>query len=852
MDASTHASTHAAAGPGCPVCGAALAPGAPHGLCPRCLLAGASSPTEPDSASGQRPAPPDLAQVAAAFPQLEILGLIGAGGMGAVFKARQAGLDRLVALKVLPAPLAARPAFVERFHREARLLARLGHPHIVAVHDFGTAGGFPYLLMEFVDGANLRQAMQAGRFTPAQALAVIPQICAALQYAHDRGVLHRDIKPENILLDAAGRVKIADFGIAKLLGPRGADVSLTRTGAQLGTPAYMAPEQIETPAAVDHRADIYSLGVVFYEMLTGELPLGRFAPPSQKTPLDARVDEIVLRALAKERELRQQSAQEVKTQVEEVTASSEGRVATIPDGQTPTPATAARPDPPSPAAPPVEKNPLPLTEESGPARPDAGAGAPASGPASAALPPLLPAPSVPPLWLRLFVLGLVLFEGFARLGLLEGRLLPWLPDDPAKVQPLSALLSGLQMVVAIALAIEVFRPGAVLRILRGLGIKGRPCAPEPGAAGVPCWWELSGILFIMPVFATLLDNLGPMLRLAGILLLQSFARSEAGSGIPDPLLMSGLGLVIPTTPLSTLTGLAILSRSRALRRLAEWVCWAFLIVYLLFMALSIILPMDNLVFHGRKVMPWEEPEWLVVWVARMVGHMLWYLHMLGSPRWQSIPVGHLLRGRQEGWQRPLARTAVGILLLTIAMDSMRPGSSDLSDLSGGTPAPASRTSRWSSETASEVAWANLTGRVSPASASLTLTLHQVSDSELDCAWHVAASQPGHLVVEFDGGLKTTPLAETNGQHAAEVRLTVKPSEEGRQTRVSYAAASPASGEAAGVTSLAVAPTNAVAAVTNSLVRTGTLVRGRTTVLAVIEGRPLKVRLVNRPPTEEAE
>jgi hypothetical protein len=196
----------------------------------------------------------------------------------------------------------------------------LNHPNIVSVFDFGEAGGFFYLLMEFVDGANLRQAMRAGRFTPEQALAIVPKICEALQFAHSEGILHRDVKPENILLDARGRVKIADFGIAKLVGERQPVTQLTATGATIGTPQYMAPEQIEHPEAVDHRADIYSLGVVFYEMLTGELPIGRFAPPSQKTPMDPRVDEVVLRALEKEREKRYQSAGEVKTSVEHLTA----------------------------------------------------------------------------------------------------------------------------------------------------------------------------------------------------------------------------------------------------------------------------------------------------------------------------------------------------------------------------------------------------------------------------------------------------------------------------------------------------------------------------------------------------
>jgi tRNA A-37 threonylcarbamoyl transferase component Bud32 len=261
---------------------------------------------------------PAQEELAAAFPHLEILELVGQGGMGFVFKARQPKLDRFVALKILPQSLAADPAFAERFVREGRVLARLNHPNIVTVHDFGQANGFFYLLMEFVDGVNLRQAMRAGRFTPAQALTIVPNICEALQYAHNEGILHRDIKPENILLDAKGRVKIADFGIAKLIADVQPDLNLTGSGATLGTPHYMAPEQIERPATVDHRADIYSLGVVFYEMLTGELPLGRFAPPSQKSMADPRLDEVVFRTLEKEPSRRPQSAGEVKTQVETI------------------------------------------------------------------------------------------------------------------------------------------------------------------------------------------------------------------------------------------------------------------------------------------------------------------------------------------------------------------------------------------------------------------------------------------------------------------------------------------------------------------------------------------------------
>lgn len=175
-------------------------------------------------------------------------------------------------MKILLPGLDHDPVSAERFSREARALAKLGHPNIVAVHDFGETGGLFWLTMEYVDGVNLRQAMQAARFTRAQALALIPDLCAALQYAHDHSILHRDIKPEKILLGTRVRVKIADFGIARIAGDDRGEFTLTRTVRVLGTAAYIAPEQIERPQDVDHRADLYSLGVVFYEMLTGELP----------------------------------------------------------------------------------------------------------------------------------------------------------------------------------------------------------------------------------------------------------------------------------------------------------------------------------------------------------------------------------------------------------------------------------------------------------------------------------------------------------------------------------------------------------------------------------------------------
>ncbi len=204
----------------CPRCGAALPADSPEGLCPRCLAALHFGP-ETDLTGEPKAAPlPPLspAELAPHFPQLEILECLGRGGMGVVYKARQKSLNRLVALKLLAPERAGDAEFAQRFTREAHALAAMNHPHIVTIYDFGRAGGFYFLLMEFVDGVNLRQAMTAKRFSPEQALAVVPPVCEALQYAHEHGIVHRDIKPENLLLDKEGRVKIADFGIARMLG----------------------------------------------------------------------------------------------------------------------------------------------------------------------------------------------------------------------------------------------------------------------------------------------------------------------------------------------------------------------------------------------------------------------------------------------------------------------------------------------------------------------------------------------------------------------------------------------------------------------------------------------------------
>ena len=314
----------------CARCGSLRPSDGPSGLCPACLLQqGLAEPSIPATGTGYRSqtggepfVPPTPAELAPLFPTLEIIELLGRGGMGAVYKAKQPRLDRLVALKILPPGEHGDPSFAERFTREARALAKLNHPGIVTIFDFGRAGDLFYFLMEYVDGLDLRRLIQDGQLQPAEALKIIPQICDALQYAHEDGIVHRDIKPENVLIDRKGRVKIADFGLAKLLNAEGDTDRLTGTRQVMGTWRYMAPEQLDNPLGVDHRADIYALGVVFYELLTGELPVGRFAVPSEKAQVDARLDEVVLKALENEPNRRYQHVSEVRSELDSIAADS--------------------------------------------------------------------------------------------------------------------------------------------------------------------------------------------------------------------------------------------------------------------------------------------------------------------------------------------------------------------------------------------------------------------------------------------------------------------------------------------------------------------------------------------------
>ncbi len=254
-------------------------------------------------------------QIARLFPHYEILQLIGRGGMGEVYQARQTALERLVAIKLLPIEISSKHDFAASFRREAQAMARLNHPNIVSVYDFGqTADGRLYCIMEYVQGSNLFEIIHKVGLDLEQTLSVVEQICAALGYAHGKGVVHRDIKPGNVLVDTESNVKVADFGLARLIDSSADNAGVSTTDFVFGTPDYIAPEQ-RRDMDVDHRADIYSLGIMTYEMLCGEVPRGAFQLPSQRIGCDERIDQIVLKAMQQAPELRYQSTAEIEADI---------------------------------------------------------------------------------------------------------------------------------------------------------------------------------------------------------------------------------------------------------------------------------------------------------------------------------------------------------------------------------------------------------------------------------------------------------------------------------------------------------------------------------------------------------
>jgi len=252
----------------------------------------------------------------------EVEELIGTGGMAVVLRGRQLSLNRIVAIKILPPDLAENQMFVQRFDSEAAAMAELNHHNIVGVIDRGQEGDTYYIVMEFVEGETLQELLRrADKLDQAESCRILQQVCDALSYAHKRGVIHRDIKPANIMINSDGMVKITDFGLAHL-ARADEDFGLTKTGQTMGTLKYMAPEQLVNPKEVDGRADIYSSGVVFYEMLTGKLPVGAFKMPSELDPdLDHRLDDVIVGAMMTDPEERFETAGEFGARVAGIAAS---------------------------------------------------------------------------------------------------------------------------------------------------------------------------------------------------------------------------------------------------------------------------------------------------------------------------------------------------------------------------------------------------------------------------------------------------------------------------------------------------------------------------------------------------
>ncbi len=260
--------------------------------------------------------PPTAKELGKLLPEYEIVKMLGRGGMGAVYMGRQISLERPVAIKILSNTLdEADASFAERFKNEARAMGKLNHPGIVSVYAFGeTAGGLLYIVMEYVDGTDVARMITAsGRLHTEHAMAITARVCDALAYAHERGIIHRDIKPANIMVAYDGSVKVADFGLAKVHGKSGETMGLTQSGMAMGTLHYMAPEVLMLGSAVDHRADIYAVGVMLYQMLTGKVPHGVFKLPSLQIPgLDPRYDGVIAKAIMEDREARYQRVVEMR------------------------------------------------------------------------------------------------------------------------------------------------------------------------------------------------------------------------------------------------------------------------------------------------------------------------------------------------------------------------------------------------------------------------------------------------------------------------------------------------------------------------------------------------------------
>lgn len=255
--------------------------------------------------------PPEIEEIAGLLPAYEILSFIAKGGMGAVYLARQKSLDREVAIKILPRQYGADASFRASFQAEAKSMAKFNHPNLIGIYDFGQVDGLLYIIMEMVHGESLYHYSYGKTIDPEEASRIIIGICKGLSSAHSHGILHRDIKPANILLGPKASPKIGDFGLARPVGDHESD-------SAFGTPGYTAPEVMNDPSAVDQSTDIYSVGVMLYELLTGALPDNVYTPASTIAKCDARFDQIIRKATHPTPTMRYRSADDMADELEKV------------------------------------------------------------------------------------------------------------------------------------------------------------------------------------------------------------------------------------------------------------------------------------------------------------------------------------------------------------------------------------------------------------------------------------------------------------------------------------------------------------------------------------------------------
>ncbi len=264
---------------------------------------------------------PDPSQLMPLFPGYDIECLIATGGMGAVYRAVQRSLERTVALKILPREFSADAAFCAGFEAEAKAMARLNHPNLIGVYDFGEVDGMLYIIMEYVPGQSLFHSAHGQAIDPGEVVRLVTGICAGLAHAHQHGILHRDIKPANILLDLHAQPKIGDFGLA-----RPVDRKIEEGEEIFGTPHYTAPEVVQLPQQIDNRADIFSVGVVLHELLTGKLPADDPRPASAISRCDPRFDAVIRRATNPSPAARYASATELADELNKISTTSGPRV----------------------------------------------------------------------------------------------------------------------------------------------------------------------------------------------------------------------------------------------------------------------------------------------------------------------------------------------------------------------------------------------------------------------------------------------------------------------------------------------------------------------------------------------